>query len=502
MIGYSHALLVLSLISGAGTMPLSAASTGADQRRIPPATVVMRFPEALGGSQRPAVEFDHSAHTAALQKEGCEACHAIDERGLVPKLTGTLDLIERDSLIDAFHSVCTQCHETRADAGVAGGPLTCGECHVRRPPGVSLRVALAFDYSLHARHAAAFPEKCDPCHHIYDEAEQKLTYQKGTEEACRSCHGAVDVERTLSLANASHSDCVGCHLQRSRAQQEGGPVLCVGCHDRESVQGIERLEEVPRLLRGQPDRVWITAADARSKLVAFDHQAHEPRTGSCSACHHRTLKACKECHTLTGTEEGAGVTMAQAYHLPSSEESCVGCHATLGRVSACSGCHRSLAQQPGERACTVCHSGPQPAAEPPVEAAPPVAAQVALDALPALSDEFPETVVIESLAEKYEPSRLPHAKIVGKLDSGVRESPLAGRFHGRTVVLCAGCHHHSPAGTRPPPCRGCHGDTADATTDKPGLRVAYHRQCLGCHRAMGIPKQGCIDCHAVKEVQS
>jgi hypothetical protein len=357
---------------------------------------------------------------------------------------------------------------------------------------------MAFDASLHARHALAYPEKCDACHHIYDEVQRKLTYQKGTEEACRSCHGAVDVERTLSLANAAHNDCVSCHLARSRAQQKGGPVLCVGCHDGGALQAIERLKEVPRLLRGQPDRVWITAVDARSKLVAFDHQAHELRASSCSACHHRTLKACKQCHTLTGVVGGAGVTMAQAYHLSSSDYSCVGCHAASARDAACSGCHSTLGQPPGERACAVCHRGPLPSADP-VKESPPIAMPVSLDGLPVSSDEFPETVVIDGLVDSYQASRLPHAKIVGKLDAGIRESPLAGRFHGSTEQLCTGCHHHSPAGTRPPPCRACHGLKPDATTDKPGLQVAYHRQCVGCHIEMRIPKQGCTDCHAERE---
>ena len=61
---------------------------------------------------------------------------------------------------------------------------------------------------------------------------------------------------------------------------------------------------------------------------------------------------------------------------------------------------------------------------------------------------------------------------------------------------------HSPAGERPPRCAACHGEAAAATMDKPGLKVAYHRQCIGCHIEMNIQKQGCTDCHAEKEVAS
>jgi hypothetical protein len=277
-------------------------------------------------------------------------------------------------------------------------------------------------------------------------------------------------------------------------------VLCVGCHDPDARQAIEQLEEVPRLVRGQPDTIWIQAVGAGSKVVAFNHRAHEPRARSCSSCHHETLKACDDCHTLDGAEEGAGVTLAQAYHLSRSEYSCVGCHANTASKRDCSGCHRTLSHPPGQQTCTVCHSGPQPGPEP-IETAPSVADRVVLAALPALSEEFPETVVIESLVERYEPSTLPHAKIVGKLHSSIGESALAGRFHGATEAMCVGCHHNSPVGTRPPPCRSCHGRVDEATDDKPALKVAYHRQCVGCHQTMAIPKQGCTDCHAAREVQ-
>jgi hypothetical protein len=123
-----------------------------------------------------------------------------------------------------------------------------------------------------------------------------------------------------------------------------------------------------------------------------------------------------------------------------------------------------------------------------------------LPALPAPSEAFPEKVVISSLLGEYGPSTLPHKKIVVALDAAVRRSRLATAFHGNTGVLCAGCHHRSPVGERPPPCRSCHGASAVPASDRPGLQAAYHRQCMGCHAAMGL-KQGCTDCHAKREGQ-
>ena len=103
--------------------------------------------------------------------------------------------------------------------------------------------------------------------------------------------------------------------------------------------------------------------------------------------------------------------------------------------------------------------------------------------------------MIDDLKRTYRPVIFPHGKIVAKLRRNVLDSRLAGRFHGSVDVLCAGCHHHSPVGARPPACRACHGVEADATTDEPGLSAAYHRQCIGCHHEMGIDVTSCVDCH-------
>jgi hypothetical protein len=356
---------------------------------------------------------------------------------------------------------------------------------------------MSFDYSLHGRHAIAFEDKCANCHHVYDEAVQKLRYEKGKEESCRSCHGKTDQERTLSLANAAHRACVSCHLRRAGEALETGPTECAGCHDEQDRMGIEELEVVPRLVRGQPDRAWIHGANAASPMVAFDHKAHEGLTDSCSNCHHQTLGACDGCHTLAGSAEGALVTTSQSYHLQHSEHSCVGCHSAQTAESSCAGCHSALGAAPAQASCAVCHSGPLPDPES-VETELPPPRELVLAVLPDISEDFPETVVIDGLADRYGESKLPHAKIVAKLDAIVRDSALAVSFHGDTDTLCSGCHHNSPVGTRPPPCRSCHAEMGAATHDQPGLKVAYHRQCIGCHTAMDLPQQGCTDCHAAK----
>lgn len=97
--------------------------------------------------------------------------------------------------------------------------------------------------------------------------------------------------------------------------------------------------------------------------------------------------------------------------------------------------------------------------------------------------------------------------------------------HVNMVGDCAECHHHT-AGTPPknPDCVRCHAaGTATGVVacrdchsaqpfsaeylkqqsanrglyhiDKPGLKAAYHQQCMGCHKDAGGPTD-CLDCHA------
>jgi hypothetical protein len=460
----------------------------------------MTLPADLGPMQRPLVEFNHEAHATAYEAEGCETCHARDDRQrLRPGLAATAGIGDRDGLISAYHDTCIRCHEQRSASSLSSGPVTCGECHVKRPPAVSARAPMAWDYSLHARHVQAETDRCESCHHVWDEAAQRLRYEKGAEEACRNCHGAIDVERNLSLANASHVSCISCHLERVGGVRDPGPILCRGCHDAQQQALIARLEDVPRLERGQPNVGWVHHEAGKFPAVAFDHLGHEGQTSFCSDCHHHSLQGCDTCHSLTGAVEGAGVTLAQSYHDHASQLSCVGCHATATEARSCAGCHSVLGASPAESTCATCHTGPATADA--VAAAPAMLPEHELDPLPPNSDGYPETVVIDALVDEYQASVLPHAKIVRALDGPVRDSALAARFHGDTATLCSGCHHHSPVGVRPPACRSCHSESADPISDRPGLKVAYHRQCVGCHVAMAVEQQGCTDCHALKEVQ-
>lgn len=452
------------------------------------------FPASFAELRRPAVEYNHQAHVKALGKKGCDACHPVEQGRLVPLFKRKTDIGDRTELTELYHRECLGCHKQAVADGKQGVPLACAECHILVPEGVSAWRAIHFDYSLHYRHVKANNEKCEACHHVFDEQKKKLVYRKKSESACRDCHGKRDEGKKLSLPNAAHRDCVNCHLERKAKGQRAGPEQCEGCHSAEKQLAIEKLPVVPRLQRGQPDLTWIHSPETKTAAVLFDHARHEKASSSCSSCHHKTLKACRECHKPGVKGKDGAVSLEQAYHLSSSEHSCIGCHKKQTAGKTCQGCHYLMGEQAGQNACRVCHSGPKiPPGQ--TKLPQPVQAPFELDALPAVSADFPDKVSIGTLAKKYKPADFPHHKIVVALDKKVRASGLAAAFHGRTATLCAGCHHHSQPGMRPAACRSCHDKEGPDMIDKPGLFPAYHRQCIGCHQKMGVKKQGCTDCH-------
>lgn len=138
-----------------------------------------------------------------------------------------------------------------------------------------------------------------------------------------------------------------------------------------------------------------------------------------------------------------------------------------------------------------------------LQSQPSIAAMTASDA--------PDTVKIASIAEFYKPVAFNHA-----MHTDITSND------------CTICHHHT-TGHMPKekPCLNCHDGKKEASSvackdchlakpfdaaemqakqkdinryhiDKPGLKAAYHLNCLGCHKTSGGPV-GCQDCHKRNE---
>ncbi len=491
--------------------------------------------------QLPPVTFLHDEHTAALESEGkdCETCHRIVD-GEMALLFQRTENRSAEQLQKVYHNNCLGCHTEMSSRGKSSGPLdgSCRDCHNKQAEAVSSRQPFGMDKVLHYRHVAAkeitFPageDNCGRCHHRYNEQQDKLYYESGEEETCRYCHLESPQKDVSSLRRAMHGQCVDCHRQKSEQGKDSGPETCAGCHSQKAQQAVaeknaelqQEMGGIPRLERGQPDASLVSAPQedpASSKPtmepVPFAHKSHEQYADNCRVCHHASLDRCTECHTVPGSKEGDFVQLAEAMHHPESRQSCEGCHAGKTRQAECAGCH-SFMQRPritqADAGCRQCHLSPARSPEPETvagmdrsqeqEAAQAYLQQRDLSAATYSLQDIPDKVSIDRLEEEYNPVSMPHRRIVQELLQGIKDSSLAGYFHAQKGTLCQGCHHNSPASKNPPSCFSCHGKPfQEANSLKPGLKAAYHRQCMSCHQVMGIsePKdRDCQECHAKKK---
>ena len=470
----------------------------------------------FGALERPEVAFFHDQHTEALEKMGkdCQACHLSENNRLSFNFKRLKDT-NRKEVMDLYHGECMVCHRDINAEGKKTGPIeVCGDCHLKERKATSIRNPIGLDKSLHYRHSEALDNKCEQCHHEYDEKAKKLFYAKGKESSCRYCHKSETEDNRISLELASHQSCVACHLERVSKKESAGPIQCKGCHEPGMQQQITKVKDVPRLDRNQPDVVLITALGEeknRPKLVAemnpvpFDHKAHESYNDTCHVCHHEDLNPCNSCHNLAGSKEGGDIKLEEAMHRVGNEQSCLGCHEIEQRQKECSGCHASLDKglQKDTASCLKCHSEPLSGGNGGSNKSELIARKL-LDSRRAVTGTFraadiPETVIIDSLAKEYGAVELPHRKIVETLVQNIEGSKLASYFHSDEGTICQGCHHNSPISKKPPRCVSCHSKPFDEKNPfRPGLKAAYHLQCMGCHDEMGIeqPKSTeCTDCH-------
>lgn len=502
-------------------------SQGDDERR--PDRITIQLGEELSKDEMPAVVFLHDLHTQATDGN-CTACHIEKDNALAFKFKRTSE----KASMELYHDQCIACHEEKKASDKAAGPGTdeCGSCHVAGEPETSSWEKINFDKSLHFIHESSDrikgmdlsdKDNCSACHHQYNEKTEKIFYTKGEEDSCFYCHKPVKQDGARPMREAAHDACVKCHqtFKAKSVAVDAGPVTCDGCHDKEKQQKIKKITDIPRLKRNQPDEVVITGwkADSQTKknymdAVAFDHKSHEITAESCKVCHHETLKKCNDCHGAEGGEEKGGfISLGQAMHKQDSTSSCIGCHKDFTKKADCAGCHSLTPVNNGNpESCKTCHSIDQAQ----LQSIDPV--QVAKKALTDLSsgykmvpeDKIPENVVIDGLASEYKPSRFPHRKVVQAIATRVEKSGMAKAFHTDQAGLCMGCHHNSPKTLEPPKCASCHsktgsaiGDRSDAGLDgRPGLKGAYHGQCITCHQKMDVKSVAatdCVKCHEEKK---
>lgn len=258
--------------------------------------------------------------------------------------------------------------------------------------------------------------------------------------------------------------------------------------------------------------------------VGFNHLIHERwlknTDKDCIVCHHTgDPLPCATCHTVTGSGEGANITLFRAMHAQSvpprkedTPSSCVSCHNKQLTQRNCAGCHTTLVKDreaQNDAWCVVCHRATPKMTQAELDAG--IAGKLTDAQNLALATETvlarkqanyvsplksPYKVVIDELANgKYEPCVFNHRHHVASLLQRIQGNKLAGAFHTQPATLCVTCHHHSPATLNPPKCVTCHSKNINpATPQRPALKAAYHLNCLTCHKDMKVSRPRSTDC--------
>jgi len=95
----------------------------------------------------------------------------------------------------------------------------------------------------------------------------------------------------------------------------------------------------------------------------------------------------------------------------------------------------------------------------------------------------------------------PDIVILDEMEREFVPVPFNHKGHARMAEMgqgCSFCHHFSTAGKPPPSCNSCHDPNVEGTDPHmPGLKGAYHQQCLNCHREW-IDETDCEVCHCLK----
>ncbi len=514
-------LIILTMIALFILIPLigqSSTKKTNDNKR--PDRINLRLGAELSKNEMPAVGFLHDLHTKAVDGK-CSGCHVEKDNVFVFKFKRTSEKASRD----LYHDNCIACHLEKKAADEIAGPVIdeCRACHAAtKSKGTSSWEKIKFDKSLHFIHENSGQIKaqdnssknnCSACHHKYNEKTKEIFYVKGEEESCAYCHKPIKQDDIRPIGQASHDACVKCHQTLKSKKIDAGPITCEGCHDKEKQQKIKKISDIPRLKRNQPDEIAITgwtpgSQEIKSYMngVAFNHKFHETNTESCKACHHETLKKCNDCHTTDGGElKGGFVSLEQAMHKKDNTRSCIGCHKEFTKSSDCAGCHsQAPVKKENSDSCKACHNLQQTQLQfmEPGGVVKKALADRSSSYKFVKEDKIPEKVVIDALSNDYLPARFPHRKMVQAIFQRVEKNDMAKAFHTDQAGLCMGCHHNSPKTLEPPRCASCHSKKGPGVDGRPGLKGAYHGQCITCHKKMDVQSVAatdCVKCHEKKK---
>ena len=82
----------------------------------------------------------------------------------------------------------------------------------------------------HEMHMESY--ECETCHHDYDNQKNNVLdtdelYEGNSEIRCAACHTA---NAKISVRQAYHQQCIGCHEEENRLYGSSTPIWCNECH--------------------------------------------------------------------------------------------------------------------------------------------------------------------------------------------------------------------------------------------------------------------------------
>jgi len=91
------------------------------------------------------------------------------------------------------------------------------------PKSVTLKAKMGDVTFPHEKHNKDMKIPCKQCHHMMDKEKDKM--------ACRDCHKEAAEGKTLSVKDAFHKTCKGCHEQKVKEDASSkAPTQCKACH--------------------------------------------------------------------------------------------------------------------------------------------------------------------------------------------------------------------------------------------------------------------------------
>ena len=117
--------------------------------------------------------------------------------------------------------------------------------------------------------------------------------------------------------------------------------------------------------------------------------------------------------------------------------------------------------------------------------------------------QCPRDIVMENMRSFHPKGDGPDVVFLNELENLYEPVQFLHKLHASMANMnkgCVICHHNTPADAAHPACKSCHrpeNSGGEVDVRQPGLKRAYHKQCMGCHQDWSH-ETGCVNCHLPK----